>query len=247
MSAHRDDTLRGCFNWNGGRKSLTARPLWSGSKTGRAIFTGKASIWLHLHAVDMCLTTYTIPKNIEIKHFMHAKKLTTKFYGVYVVLLCFPSNTIPTHDQGAIQINCGSDCYSWYNVSCYLFCDSKMKWVVRDHPTLTTRKKLASNIQKPNVLFQWLNVPLMPNRRNFTCECHILSRTWSFHTGLQPSTWNWRLTFNLNKQTKTKTNKKQTNSINKKNTVVHVVTIIIVVLEVRVYVNHSNLVTQLGC
>ena len=110
--------------------------------------------------------------------------LTYDVYGA--ALVCFHPNTIPTQDYGTIEVSSGSDCCSWCNeCTCHYCCDSELKWwVVREYPTLVTRKKRSWDAKG------W-NVPLMSNRRNCTGEGHCISRTWSLHTGLQLSSWNW--------------------------------------------------------
>ena len=110
--------------------------------------------------------------------------LTYEVYGV--ALLWFQSNTIPTHNEGAIQVYSGVDCCSWCN-GCTLhhLCDIKLKWGVREHLTLISRKKRLSDTKG------W-NLPSMCKWRNCTCECYSLPRTWSVHTGLQLTTWNWK-------------------------------------------------------
>jgi len=117
--------------------------------------------------------------------------LTYDIYGA--VLFWVRSNTILTHNQGATEVCSSIDSCSWCNGSCHHLCDSEFKWVVWNHPTVVTRKKRLSDVKG------W-DPPLMSNRQNCTCECHSLPRTWSLHTGLQLSTWNWRTILQLKEQ-----------------------------------------------
>ena len=93
-------------------------------------------------------------------------------------------NTILTHDQSAIECCSDIHCCSWCNGwTCPHFCDTKLKWGVRHHPTQVTRKKRSSDVKG------W-NTPTMCNRGHCASELHSLSWTWSLHTRLQLSTWN---------------------------------------------------------
>ena len=113
------------------------------------------------------------------------KMLTYDVYDAALVWKC--PNTIPTHNYSTIEVCSCIDCRSWCNGSCHHLCDIKLKWgVVSDHPTLVMTKKRSRDAEG-------LNVPLMSKRRNCTCKGHCLPRTWSLHTGLQLSTWNWNL------------------------------------------------------
>ena len=110
--------------------------------------------------------------------------------GYGAALIWKHPNAILTHNYGSIEVWSSRDCCSWYNIrSCHHLCDIKLKGGVRDRTTLVTRKNRLNNTKR------W-NTPLMCKRGNCTCKCHILPRTWSFHTGLQLSTWSWRWTMN---------------------------------------------------
>ena len=127
----------------------------------------------NLHTIN-CSSSSIIP---------HSCMLTYDVYGN--VLVCNDSSTISTHNQGGIEVCSGIDCCSWCNGSCYYLCDSKLKWRVREHLILITSEKRPIDVKG------W-NRPLMCRSLNCTCKCHSFSRTWSLHTGLQLSTWNWK-------------------------------------------------------
>ena len=139
-----------------------------------------------MHSKVTYSTSHTLITNL------HGDKYWMLTYDVYgAVLVWKHPNTISTHNSGSIEVWSGIDCCSWYNLrSCHHLCDSELKGCVRYYTILVTRKK---RLKDP----KWWNVPQMSGRRNCTCEGHNLSRTWSLHTGLQLSSWNWKWTMLL--------------------------------------------------
>ena len=91
----------------------------------------------------------------------------------------------PEHDQGTVEVCSDIYCCSWCNrCAWHHLCNIKLKWWIRDHPTLLTNRSKHSTNAKG-----W-NDPNMCKRGHCAGECQCLSRTWSLHTGLQLSTWN---------------------------------------------------------
>ena len=123
------------------------------------------SIYMHMHTITVYL-------------------FTSKIYGTALVWKHHPT-TILTWDQGTIEVYSSTDCCSWCNWSCHHFCDIKLKRGIRDHSTQATSSKSSRGAKG-------CSTPIMYSGGNCTGKRHCLPRTWSLHTGLQLSVWNWR-------------------------------------------------------
>ena len=87
-------------------------------------------------------------------------------FKVYCAVLVWKHpNAILTHYKGAIEFCSDSNCCSWCNKSCHHLSNCKLKWGIRDHSALTTRKKCPSDAKGRNL-------PLMCKRGHCTGECH---------------------------------------------------------------------------